>query len=109
MYEVAKKHKCIDQFAELFTESADDLEKLISLFFEKKHNVEKINKIVISIHKEESAADEVYINTIKELFKSEKNAVELIKWKEIVESLENISDTFKNVTDTVVNALMKNG
>lgn len=109
IYEVAKKHKCIDQFADLLLESAKDLEELIHLFFEKKHNVEKINKIVIAIHKEEGEGDEIYINSIKDLFKNEKNAIELIKWKEIVENLEGVSDKFKYVTDTVVNALMKNG
>lgn len=109
LYEVKKKNPCIDQFAELFIESAQDLDKLISLFFEKKHNVEKINKIVIAIHKDEGVGDEYYINGIKDLFKKEKSPIELIKWKEIIESLERVSDKFKDITDTVVNALMKNG
>lgn len=109
IYEVKKKHDCINQFAELYTESAKDLDSLIQTFFEKKHNVEKINKIVVAIHREENEWDEIYITSIRDLFQNEKDAIELIKWKEIVESLEVISDKFKDVTDTVINALMKNG
>lgn len=109
IYEVEKKNECIDLFADLFLESAKDLDDLINSFFQKNHNVEKLNKIVIALHKEEGEGDQIYINTIKDLFKNEKNPIELIKWKEIVENLEKISDKFKGVTDIVVNALMKNG
>jgi uncharacterized protein Yka (UPF0111/DUF47 family) len=109
LYSVSKKHACIEQFADLFIVLTKDLEQLIEVFFQKHHNVDKLNKIIISIHKEEGEGDIIYMNTIRELFKTEKKPIELIKWKEIVEKLEEASDKYKDVTDVVANALMKNG
>lgn len=108
LYDVKRKHKCMNEFSALFTEWARDLQKLIDMFFQKKPDIEAINKLVVAIHKEESEADEIYIRSIKELFKSEKKPTEIIKWKDIIENLEKVSDNFKDVTDIVVNSMMKN-
>ena len=55
----------------------------------------------------ESTADDVYHSTISQIFKKEKNAIELIKQKEIVENLERTTDRIEDVSDILKTIVLK--
>ncbi len=55
----------------------------------------------------ENEGDEVYRTEISQLFKLEKDAITLIKWKDILESLENTLDQTKHISDTLKGVVMK--
>lgn len=61
------------------------------------------------IHKLENDGDVVYQNALFNLFNTKKDAVEIIKYKEIYELLEKIIDKCKNITNVIENVVMKNG
>jgi len=73
-------------------------------------NLKKPNKILKACRKMveiESAADDVYHSTISGIFKKEKDAIELIKQKEIVENLERTTDRIEDVSDILKTIVLK--
>ncbi len=68
----------------------------------------KILKIVRKISKIETESDEVYHMGISNLFKKEKDAIELIKKKEIIETLERTCDKMEDVSDVLKTIILKN-
>ena len=82
----------------------------ISLAVVELRSLKKPNKIlkackkILDIEKE---ADDLYHITISNLFKKEKDAIELIKQKEILENLENTVDCIKDVSDALKKIILK--
>ena len=68
----------------------------------------RIKEIIINLHKIESEADCLFRKTVAELFKNEKNAIEVIKWKEIYQILENTIDKCEKIANTVEGVVIKN-
>jgi len=68
---------------------------------------EKILKACRKISEIESSADDLYHSTISEIFKKEKDAIELIKQKEILETLERTSDRIEDVADKLKTIVLK--
>lgn len=56
----------------------------------------------------ESEADQVYRNAIQGLFTNEKDAIELIKKKEILDLLERTSDRCQSVANIILSIFIKN-
>ncbi|EKD31772.1 MAG: hypothetical protein ACD_77C00254G0004 [uncultured bacterium] len=90
----------IKEDADLLCEIVKDLE-----FLSKKSDiiVRKCSKIKVIEHK----VDELYEDFNSFLFESEKDAIELVKHKNIVQSLEDTTDRAKEVSDTIRNIIIK--
>jgi predicted phosphate transport protein (TIGR00153 family) len=58
------------------------------------------------IHELENMGDSIQKNAIAEIFKS-KDAIQVIKWKEIIETLESAIDKCEDVTDIIDGVRMK--
>ena len=56
----------------------------------------------------EVEADKVYQQATKELFENEKNAIELIKKKEIIDLLERTSDKCQSTANVILSIFLKN-
>lgn len=69
-----------------------------------KHIKEKI----IKVNKIESKADRLFRKTVSELFKNETNPIEIIKWKEIYQTLENTIDKCEKIVNTIEGVVIKN-
>jgi uncharacterized protein len=68
---------------------------------------EKLHAACLSMNELENQADEIYHNLISHLFESETNPIELIKNKEILETLEQITDRIEDVSDVLKTILIK--
>ena len=55
----------------------------------------------------ENEGDDVYRKEMSYLFKNEKDAITLIKWKDTLECLENTLDQTKHISDTLKGVVMK--
>jgi hypothetical protein len=62
---------------------------------------------VIKIHSLENAGDELMRKAFKKLF-LKKQALEIVKWKDLYENLESVLDECENVADTVETIIVKN-
>jgi hypothetical protein len=68
---------------------------------------DKINDACVKINELENVADDIYHKLISELFAQETDAVELIKNKEIVETLEFATDRIEDVSDVLKTIIIK--
>ena len=74
------------------------------------HNLKKPGKIsdaCVRINELENLADDIYHQLLSGLFESETNAIELIKNKEILETLEMASDSIEDVSDILKTIIIK--
>ena len=56
----------------------------------------------------ENEADALYSSVIADLFKSGKNPIEILKWKEVYDGLENACDECRDYTHAIGNIVVKN-
>jgi predicted phosphate transport protein (TIGR00153 family) len=68
----------------------------------------KINEACIKINELENVADDIFHKMISDLFAFETDAIELIKNKEIMETLEYTTDRIEDVSDILKTILIKN-
>jgi uncharacterized protein len=74
------------------------------------HNLKKPEKIVqacIRINDMENHADDLYHQVISDLFEHEKDAIELIKKKEVLQTLERAADRMEDVADVLKTIMIK--
>jgi uncharacterized protein Yka (UPF0111/DUF47 family) len=75
------------------------------------HALEKNEKVMdhcIEINRLENEADRLVRGRVAELFENEKDAIRLIKLKEIYEFLEGTTDSCEDVADVLQNVVVKN-
>ena len=68
---------------------------------------EQITAACVKINELENLADDIYHKLISELFTTETNAIELIKNKEILETLELVTDALEDVSDILKTIIIK--
>jgi uncharacterized protein len=66
-----------------------------------------LQKLIIEINSIENEGDEIYRNALSALFKNESNAIDIIKWKDMYELLENTIDACEDVANIVEGVVMK--
>lgn len=88
--------KCTQYILELMNE--------LHLIGGKNHISEKIG----TINQIESEADRVFRKIVGELFRNEKDPIEIIKWKEIYQILENTIDKCEKIANIVEGVVIKN-
>jgi len=71
-------------------------------------NAKAINAHIIRISELENEADTLYSTVIADLFKSGKNPIEIMKWKEVYDGLENACDECRDYTHAIGNIVVKN-
>jgi len=74
------------------------------------HNLKRPDKITqacIRINEVENQADDLYHQVISDLFEHEKDAIELIKKKEVLQTMERASDRMEDVADVLKTIMIK--
>ena len=71
-------------------------------------NTELINKKIIQINSFEEQGDKVYQSLMTSLYENEKDSIELIKWTNIYNCLEETIDACEDLGDDVQDVIMKN-
>ncbi|MCX7954378.1 MAG: DUF47 family protein [Bacteroidales bacterium] len=71
-------------------------------------NFSKIKEQCVRINDLENIADDIYYLSISYLFETEKDAIELIKIKEILQTLEIVTDNIEDVADILKTIMIKN-
>ncbi|MCA1623402.1 MAG: DUF47 family protein [Acidobacteria bacterium] len=66
-----------------------------------------MNQHIVEIHRLENEADDVYFRAIGELFQKETDPIQLIKWKELYEILENATDRCESVANIIESVVLK--
>ncbi|MFO7447094.1 MAG: DUF47 family protein [Ignavibacteriaceae bacterium] len=101
-YNIKKKIKYGDKLAAIVHQQIIELGTAIQDL-----KVKSINECK-AVKDLESEADRIYQQAIKELFDEEKDAIELIKKKEILDLLENIADRCQSTANVILSIFIKN-
>lgn len=107
MYRTGPAREGAVELTQLLIESTDALVKAFSLLKNIKSNQHKILDHTRRIEKLESEGDRLYRKEVAHLFDCCKDPIEIIKWKEVLEYLENTLDHCEDVSDLIRGVVMK--
>ncbi|ETT87780.1 DUF47 domain-containing protein [Viridibacillus sp. FSL R5-0477] len=106
MFALIDIDESMNTFISYIVKSADEIVKAMDLL--KTKNLIGMRDHAILIKDYESKCDEVLRTSIKQLFLHEKDPIQLIKFKDIYEQLEDIADDCQNVANTMETIIMRN-
>jgi len=95
------------EMAEVIGQAAMEIEFSLKGLRDAGRNKEKILQSCINLNTLENKGDDLYHHGISKLFDDEMDATELIKKKEILETLEKTVDKAEDVSDTIKTILIK--
>ncbi|MGI6093701.1 MAG: DUF47 family protein [Veillonellaceae bacterium] len=107
LYRTGKPSEGAIELSRLMADCADEILKAFELLKNIKGNQHKIldhtRKIVVL----ESEGDRIYRQEVAYLFTSGGDTLEIIKWKEVLENLENALDHYESIADLIRGVVMK--
>ena len=107
MYRTAEPKDGAIAMTKLLLQATEQIIKAFSLLKDIKKNREELLATTHRIGKLESEGDKVYRNEVASLFDNEKNPIELIKWKDIIENLEETMDHCEDLSNMIRGVVMK--
>ncbi len=107
IYRTGQAKEGVVSLTKLLLESTSEIIKAFELLKDIKKNRELILESTHRIGKLESEGDRVYRQEIAFLFDNVKDPIELIKWKDILENLEDTLDHCEDVSDMIRGVVMK--
>jgi predicted phosphate transport protein (TIGR00153 family) len=107
LYQVTVITPPIKELANLILQACQDLNKAIHELRDLR-NVRVIADSCVRINSIENQADYVFDKAVGELFMYEKDAVNLIKYKEVLSALENATDMCEDAANVMESILVKN-
>ena len=105
MYNVEKPTPQAKELAFLILKSCQTLQKAVALLGGK---VEPITVYCVEVNALENEADRVLREAVSWLFDNEKDPIQLIKWKEIYETLELTTDRCEDAANILESVVVKN-
>lgn len=106
LYEIASDDTYIQQQAKILFESVREMVAAVDVLAYK--DFDTVRKCAILMKDLETEGDVILRKSIKELFRNEKNPIILMKYKEVYEILEEISDACQTVANVLESIIMKN-
>lgn len=107
LYKIETMTPAIIKLAELIQKSAEEINTAVKELRNLK-NISKIKEATVRINSIENHADDIFDNAIAKLFEEEKNAVEVIKLKDVLSALETATDKAEDAADVINSILVKN-
>ncbi len=107
MYNMDNISEPVVKIAELLVEMCTDIDKAIKELRSFK-NIRVIADACIRINSGENQADYVFTLAVARLFEYETNAIELIKQKEVLQTIEKATDKCEDVANVLETILVKN-
>ncbi|AGX43352.1 DUF47 domain-containing protein [Clostridium saccharobutylicum] len=108
MFDINESTEEAKQLADMIVECTKHILKLMVGINSVNNKADYIKDKIIIINQIESEADRLFRKTVAELFKNEKNVLEVIKWKEIYQILEDTIDKCEKIANTVEGVVIKN-
>lgn len=94
------------QFVRLIVQAAKDLERMFSLLHLR--DVDRIRLPKMAVNRAESEGDVLLRRVVAGLFASGQDALTVMKWKEIYETLEEVTDRQEDLANLIEGVIVKN-
>ncbi|HSQ62311.1 MAG TPA: DUF47 domain-containing protein [Polyangiaceae bacterium] len=105
IFRVRDKNALAEQLADVLRRSCDALAKAVALVPTVAKSSKEILEAAVEVNRLENEADDVYRKALGELFNPEPNtnvnALEVLKWREIFDYLENATDACEDVANVL--------
>lgn len=107
LYKITEISPAISKLAELVLQGAQELHIAV-IALRKRKNLNLIKEACVKINSIENHADDIFDMTIANLFEEEKDAIKIIKIKEILSALETATDKCEDAANVLESILVKN-
>lgn len=107
LYKITEINPSVSKLAELVLQGAQEINVAV-IALRKRKNLNLIKEACVKINSIENHADDVFDMTIANLFEEEKDAVKIIKMKEILSALETATDKCEDAANVLESILVKN-
>lgn len=106
LYKVETVHPAMIKLAELIMQCASELDNAVGSL-RSMRNIPRIRESLVKINSIENHADDLFDNAVARLFEDEKNAIEIIKLKEVLSALETATDKCEDVANAIETIIVK--
>jgi len=106
MYKIEKSTPTMIKMAELILQSTEELQKAMYELRNLK-NLRNITDACVRLNSIENHADDLYDTAIADLFDNEKDAIKLIKMKEVYHALETATDMAEDAANVLESIIVK--
>ncbi|HEX4912888.1 MAG TPA: DUF47 family protein [Vicinamibacterales bacterium] len=69
----------------------------------------EVHAVAVEVNRLENAADDIHDEALRRLFEEEKDAITLIKWKEVLDLLEEATDRCEDCANVLESVVVKHG
>ncbi|MGE5127873.1 MAG: DUF47 domain-containing protein [Betaproteobacteria bacterium] len=108
LFELAEAPAALRRFAEILYAMAEEIDQIRALIWDM-GNINKIQEAMVRVSELENQGDSLYFTVISDLFKKGcTESIEILKWKEVYDGLEEACDRCKDFTHVVGNVTIKN-
>lgn len=106
MYQISKTDPIIRKFGDVLRRSSLEIKTAVYLLTQKK--LLAIQPHCVKLNELENEGDDLLRQGIKSLFQNLTDPIELIKYKEVYERLEETTDSCEDVANTLQSIIMRN-
>ncbi|MBK7572616.1 MAG: DUF47 family protein [Bacteroidetes bacterium] len=106
LYKVDPIHPSMIKLSELILQSAEEINIAVCGLRSLK-NIIRIKESRVRVNSLENHADDIFDNAVARLFEDEKNAIEIIKIKEVLSALETATDKCEDVVNVIESIIVK--
>jgi predicted phosphate transport protein (TIGR00153 family) len=103
MYDIRKTSEYSKKLARVIYGEAIEIRAAVAML----HKPNGMNQHFIEIHRLENEADDIYFKAMADLFKNSSNPINVIKWKELYDTLENATDKCETVANIIESIVLK--
>lgn len=107
LYKIHSPSKAMLEITNLILQATEHVSKALIELKDLK-NIRNITDACVRINSVENKADDIYDNAVAELFEYEKDAITLIKYKEVLSAMETATDKCEDVANVLESILVKN-
>lgn len=107
IFKVRTRRNGAIEMAESLHRNVETVHKAITNLKEKKYSY--VQELCIEINRLENEADRIYRTSIVDLFETESDPIEIIKWMKVLEILEMATDKCEDVANVLESVAMKHG
>ncbi|MCT1523635.1 MULTISPECIES: DUF47 domain-containing protein [Sphingobacterium] len=107
LYKVIETSEPMKEISSLILEATEHVAKALYELKDLK-NIRNITDSCVRINSVENKADYIFDKAVAELFEFEKDAINLIKYKEVLSAMEDATDKCEDVANVLESILVKN-
>lgn len=106
-YKIEEISPAMKKLCEIIEHSAKEIHVAVSNMKDM-NNAVRIREAIVRINSLENHADDVFDTAIADLFENEKDAIKIIKLKEILSNMETATDKCEDVANVIETIIVKN-